>query len=348
MFSVIVTQSGKQESGNFNKLTNVAMNNHHKIHMKKSPFIKVCHCESRKPLNDQRGMALIVTLLALVLITALVVEFSYGVYTSTNALYNWRDSQRLSLMARSGVNVSVRFLSDLLDTYSYSYPGSLDLPVENPFEDFEGIITVRIEDETSKFNVNSLVYDNGLFNENALRSFKRLLEILSLPDEIADRVADYIDRDSDSRISGSESGAANAALLSTDELLLVRGIRREDYDTLLPYITVFGNRNAPAINVNGADVPVLMSILDTGLGDFPITEDLAKRISAYRESLPFEDFRQFNSFAGTGMSSNQITVKGEFFSIKSIASSGGIMRIIETVMSKRSLSPPLMTYWKEY
>jgi general secretion pathway protein K len=157
-----------------------------------------------------------------------------------------------------------------------------------------------------------------------------------------------MDKDSEARISGSESGAANTALLSTDELLLIHGITREDYDTLLPYITVFGDRNAPVINVNGADVPVLRSILDTGHGDFPITEDLAKRISAYRESLPFEDIDQFNSFSGTGLASNQITVKGEFFSIKSIASSGGVMRIIETVMSKRSLSPPVVAYWKEY
>ena len=309
--------------------------------------IHECQREERI-IRGQRGMALVVTLLALVLITALVVEFSYGVYTSTNSLYNWRDSQRLSLMARSGVNVSARFLSDLLDTYSYSYPGSLDLPVENPFEDFDGIITVRIEDETAKFNVNSLIYTNGNFNENAHRSFKRLLETLSLPDEIADSVTDYIDQDSEARLSGSENGAANAALLSTDELLLIHGISKEDYDTLLPYVTVYGDPNAPVINVNGADVPVLMSILDTGKGEFPITEDLAKRIIAYRESLPFEDLNQFNSFAGTGLSSNQITVKGDFFSIKSIASSGGVMRIIETVMSKRSQSPPVIAYWKEY
>ena len=181
-------------------------------------------------LRDQCGMALVITLLALVLITTLVVEFSYGVYTSTNALYNWRDSQRLSLMARSGVNVSARFLSDLLNTYSYSYPGSLELPVENPFEDFEGVITVHLEDETAKFNVNALIRENESSNEHAYLSLKRLLEILSLPDEIADRIADYIDQDSEARISDSENGAKNSALLSTDELLLIHGIRREDYD----------------------------------------------------------------------------------------------------------------------
>lgn len=298
--------------------------------------------------GDQSGMTLVVTLLALVLITALVVEFAYGVYTSTNALYNWRDSQRLSLMARSGVNVSARFLSDLLDTYSYSSPGSLELPVENPFEDFEGIIIVRIEDETAKFNVNALVRENGSFNENAYRSLKRLLEILSLPEEIADSITDWIDQDSEAKISGSESGAPNSALLSTDEILLIRGIRREDYDTLLPYITVYGDRNTALININGAEVPVLMSIFDAGRGDFPMSEDLATRVVTYRDGQPFKDIGQFNSFAGTSLASNQITVKGEYFSIKSTASSSGVLRIIDTVLSKKSQALPVISYWKEY
>ena len=297
---------------------------------------------------DQSGIALVITLLALVLITALVVEFSYGVYTSTTALYNWRDSQRLSLMAQSGVNVSARFLSELLDTYSYSHPGSLELPVKNPFEDFEGVITVLIEDETAKFNVNALIRDNGSFNENVYHSFKKLLEILSLPVEIADGVADYIDLDSEARVSDSETNAKNSALLSTDEILLIHGISKKYYDTLLPYITVYGDRNTPVININGAEVPILMSILDTGQGDFPITDDLAKRIITYRESLPFENIGQFNAFAGTSLSSNQITVKGKHFSIRSTAESSGVKRIIDTVLEKKSLSPLVIKYWKEY
>ncbi len=58
-------------------------------------------------------MALVITLLVLVLLTAMVVEFSYGVYTGTNNLYNWRDAQRLSLMAKSGVSVTARILKGL-------------------------------------------------------------------------------------------------------------------------------------------------------------------------------------------------------------------------------------------
>jgi len=298
-----------------------------------------------KCLNNQKGIALVITLLALVLITAMVVEFSYGVYTGTNALYNWRDSQRLSIMARSGVNVSGRFLSDLLTRYSYSYPGSVDLPVENPFEDFDGVISVRLEDENSKFNVNSLVSTNGIFNETSYISFKRLLKALFLDEKIADKVADWIDRDSEARLSDSEAGAKNSALLCIDELLLINGISKKDYDKLLPYITIYGDRNAPLININSAEAPVLMSLSDS------MTEELANRIIQYRDNTPFTESSKIVNVSGLeniGISlTNKITVKGENFYIKAAATSGGVKRIIETVLDTSS-SPAVIKYWKEY
>jgi len=296
-------------------------------------------------LRNQKGIALVITLLALVLITAMVVEFSYGVYTGTNALYNWRDSQRLSIMARSGVNVSGRFLSDLLTRYSYSYPGSVDLPVENPFEDFDGVISVRLEDENSKFNVNSLVSTNGIFNETSYISFKRLLKALFLDEKIADKVADWIDRDSEARLSDSEAGAKNSALLYIDELLLINGISKKDYDKLLPYITIYGDRNAPLININSAEAPVLMSLSDS------MTEELANRIIQYRDNTPFTESSKIVNVSGLeniGISlTNKITVKGENFYIKAAATSGGVKRIIETVLDTSS-SPAVIKYWKEY
>jgi general secretion pathway protein K len=296
-------------------------------------------------IKDQKGMALVVTLLALAIITALVVEFSYAVYTGTQDLYNWRDLQRLSLMAESGINVSERLLIDKLRPSTYSYPGYIELPVENPFEDFKGVITVRIEDESSKFNVNTIISPNGNLNTDAFKSFKKLLENLSLNEQIADRIADFIDPDSEARLPDSEAGAKNSDLESIDEILLIKGISRKDYNTLLPYITVYGKKDFPVINVNGAEAPVLMCILDNAGGDFPINEDLAERIIKYRESTPFEDTGKFNNFAGTGLGKIQIMVKGTDFYIRSTAESGGLKRIIETVINTDNSD---IEYWKEY
>ncbi len=71
--------------------------------------------------------------------------------------------------------------------------------------------------------------------------FKRLLDALALDVKIADRVVDWIDRNSEARLSDSEAGAKNGPLDSVDELLLIHGISREDYDKLLPYVTVNEN-----------------------------------------------------------------------------------------------------------
>ncbi len=298
---------------------------------------------------QRQGIALVVTLLVLVIITAMVVEFSYGVYTSTNNLYNWRDSQRLSVMARSGINVSARFVSDMLNLngYKFSYPGSIDLPVENPFEDFVGVISVRIEDETSKFNINSIVPENGIANESdeksPYNSFKRLLKVLSLDEKIADRIADWIDTDSVTRLPDSEAGAKNSAIHSVDELLLINGINRKDYDKLLPYITVHGDRNAPQININGAEKPVLMCLSKD------VTEKLAQNVIDYRKFKPFENSGQLGNVPGFDKIEipPMITVIGENFYIKSTAASGGVKRITETII-KISKSNKAIQYWKEY
>jgi general secretion pathway protein K len=296
-------------------------------------------------LKDQHGMALVVTLLAVVLITALVVEFSYGVYTGTSNLYNWRDSQRLSLMARSGVHVSARFLSERFNPETYSYPGSFEFPAENPFDDFKGVLLIRIEDENAKFNVNAIVHPDGKTkNEAAYNALRRLLKILGLDERIADRLVDWIDLDSVPELTDSEREAKNLPLHSVDELLLIPGLTKNDYTTLLPYVTVYGARDNLSININGAEKPVLRCLSDK------ITDELAQRVIDFRKNNPFQETSDLSKVAGferdTGIPPGVVVaVKGENFSIKSAADSGGVKRIIETVLNAKNGK---IAYWKEY
>jgi general secretion pathway protein K len=291
-------------------------------------------------IHNQHGVALVVVLLALVLLTAMVVEFSYGLYTGTNDLYNWRDAQRLSVMAKSGVNVSAYLLSNK-DMVS-QYTESIEMPVENPFEDFNGIIMVRIEDEDAKFNLNAIVPYNDNVDDRDRNSpyncFIRLLEALSLDVKIADRLVDWIDTNREARLSDSEVAAKNSALDSVDELLLINGISRKDYDKLLPYVTVSKKRDNLIVNVNRAEAPVLMSLADG------ISEETAKKVIQQRKGNPFADIGKFNNTAGTNLGSQRIKVDGEVFYIKSSASSGGVKRVIETVLDPTNT----VRYWKEY
>jgi len=291
--------------------------------------------------NDEKGIALVVTLLALVLITAMVVEFAYSVYTGTNDLYNWRDSQRLSLMAKSGVNLAARGLPDIASTKMYS-AGPLEYPVENPFEDFNGSVTVRIEDESAKFNLNSLVNAQGIKNTVSFNCFVRLLKVLSLDKGIADKVRNWILKKWETGTSGAVANSASSRLLSTDELLSIDGISRKDYDTLLPYVTVYGPPdNSLRVDINGAEKPVLRSLSDL------ITDELAQRVINYRRDNPFARSDVFFGLVGLniGIPSGVVIAEGTIFTIRASASSGGVKRIIETVLDTERSQ---VRYWKEY
>jgi len=290
-------------------------------------------------------MALVITLLVLALLTAMVVEFSYGVYTGTNNLYNWRDAQRLSLMAKSGVNVSTRFLAGVLNE-STSKPtrNFVEMPVENPFEDFQGAITVRIEDENAKFNINTIVNeDKNTLNTEAYDSFLRLLTILSLDEKIADKVVDWIDKNTETRsgLADSEVEVKNAPLSSVDELLSIHGINQEDYNKLLPYVTVYGGG---LININSAEKVVLRSLSKE------INEEIAQGIVDYRNIKPFDYISDLQNVSGISLEvygpiSTRIDVQSKHFSIRSAASSGGVKRIIETEWNSKGNT---IEYWKEY
>ncbi len=298
-------------------------------------------------MGSEKGMALVLTLLIMAMITAMVVEFVYGVYTTNAGLYNWREAQKLSLAAKSGISLTTKIISENLNRYSYTYPGSVEIPVENILKGFSGKVVIRVVDENGKFNLNSLIWPNGTTNETAFDSFIRLLKNLNLDENIAYRVADWIDRDLEPRRRDSEEGAKNDYLDSVDELLLVKGIDSQAYDKLSPLVTVYGIEQVynNLININAASRAVIMSLDDN------ITEALAERVINYRALEPFNrvsDLVRVAGFEGPlGQSlMNKITVKASNFRITSVAEEDRIKRIIECVIVVRG-NGFLIGYWQE-
>ena len=57
---------------------------------------------SSSSISDQRGSALIVTLLLVAVLVSLVVNFVYEVHIDSSSLSNWSNAQRASFIARSG------------------------------------------------------------------------------------------------------------------------------------------------------------------------------------------------------------------------------------------------------
>jgi general secretion pathway protein K len=293
------------------------------------------------PANNSDGVALIITLFILAIITTLVVEFAYGVYVSTNALYNWQSSQRLSFVAKSAVRFASWIISENDIQLAYTYPGAIDIVRKKPVESFNGDLAIRIENENIKFNLNTLVFANGTVNQQSYDALVRMLKAINLDPAIADRIIDWTGPGSGQGISGPGVKLKHAPFDSIDELLSVPGISRETYDKLVPYVTIYGSG---VININGAEVPVLMSLSDA------VDRDMAERVVQYRGNIPFQDVSDIVKVAGfetIGASlMGRITVKGNMFRVVATATDGGIRKIVESVLEV-SGGNPVVIYWKE-
>jgi len=291
----------------------------------------------RSVLNSE-GVALVVVLMAVALITALAVEFSYEVYVSTSALQNWQTSQRLSLAAKSAARLAAKAISDAASGRTYTYPGSMELTYENPIEKSGGLVIIRAEDENSKFNLNKLLLPNQTIDIWQFQAFKRLLRALKLNENIAERVADWIDSDLVPLIGNSEEGAKNSPLDSVDELYYM-GIDNESIKKLLPYVTIYGDGT---ININGAEAPVLISLSEK------VDEAVAEQIIRYREGNHFEKKEDLQPVVGgsvyIALPLHKLTTKGSVFRILSTATSSEIKRVIECVVE---IPSGVIRYWKE-
>ncbi len=289
----------------------------------------------------EEGSILVLTVMILALLVSIVVEFAYGVFVSTNALYNYRDAQRLVILAESGTRLSTDYLGDHLSKRKYSTLDAFQLPMPRLDDHGEDGLMISIDDENARFNMNTIIYPNGLTNEKAFNTFKRLLKELSLNEEIVYRVADWIDPDGEESISDGEINAKNGYLYSKDELLFIEGIKEREFKKLLPYVTVYGNG---MININTALFPILQSLSDD------LNETLANRIIDYRDYTPFEVTTDVLKVAGlekigAGLL-GRITVKSNVYSIRSNASFRGLSKTIESMVEMKG-KKGLIQYWKE-
>ncbi|MDL1970489.1 MAG: type II secretion system minor pseudopilin GspK [Candidatus Desulfofervidaceae bacterium] len=296
--------------------------------------------------HNNQGTILLLTLVILAILSTLIIEFSYTIYTSINAFHNWEQGQKLSYIAQSGIKLGTQFIKETLKQTQINQSvmvlsPELGSPLVGEILKEENL-TLQIEDENAKFNLNKLVSLNGLANQGAYEALCRLLNQLHLSSEIADRIVDWIDPDHEPRIDDSEEEAQNAPLDSIDELCIIPGIKPEACEKLLPYVTIYSNG---LININTASKPVLKCLSKD------ITADLAKRIIDHRQINPFEkaaDIMKVTGFENLGLSLiGKVSVKGSVFEIKSIAASGGIKKEIICVVDC-SHTPPIVKYWKEF
>jgi general secretion pathway protein K len=288
------------------------------------------------PIFNQRGSAIIITVLIVTILVALVVEFAYEVYIDTAALSNWTNAQKASLIAKSGQIISSNYIKMIPGDNILS---ELEFPVDRDLGPNTQLI-IKIEDENAKFNINNILYQ-GKTNDKSLSSLKKMFEYLNINPNLAIVIADWIDTNSEPTLPGSEDGAKNAPLWSVDELKLIPGINKDIFDKISPYLTIYGGDYLSyKININTAKLPVLISL------DANMNESLAQKIIDYREITPFDNYEkipgQLWNITGINIGVS-VTNKSTNFRVTSKAIINEITRVIESVMN----TSKKIQFWRE-
>ena len=263
------------------------------------------------PLRNDRGIALLATLLVLVLVVTLAYEiFHIGARAAQTGAYG-RDSIRCALLAEGGIGASrVALRQDARDN-SYDTLDEIWSRAVPPIDLGEGTALVAIEDEERKINLNRLVLQNGNApDEQRLAVFRRLLETLGIDAAVADAVVDWLDNDDTPRVGGAESAyylglpypyrAKNDLFDAVGELRLVRGVPPGVFEKLRPHVTVLSSGK---VNLNTAPKEVLMSLsAGTDAAEAgAIDSSAADAIVAYRKEHPFtrpEEIGNVSPFLG--------------------------------------------------
>ena len=247
--------------------------------------------------RNERGIALLVTLLVLVLVVALAYEiFRIGARAAQTGAYA-RDSIRCALLAEGGIGAAKIVLRQDARGNDYDTLDEIWSRAAPPIDLGDGIIIATIEDEERKINLNKLVLPNGNApDDQRLAVFRRLLDILGIDGSVAEAVVDWLDNDDTPRVGGAETPyyqglpypyrAKNDLFDTLDELRLVRGVTPEVFEKLRPFVTVISSGK---VNLNTAPREVLMS-LSAGLDAADagaIDNTAADGIIAYRLEHPF-------------------------------------------------------------
>lgn len=300
-------------------------------------------------IEDEKGIALILVLVVIVLLVSLVVDFSYTMRVDLTLAANLRDEIKALYTARSGTEVARLMLKEDDPVYD-----SLDEDwaqfTEHPgfiSQDDEGRFQGTIEDEASKIAINELVTEEGGVDEDRLKQLTRLFELLELDLDLIDPIVDWLDPDDRPRPLGAEDEyyqglsppypCKDSPLSAVEELLLVKGITEdifygdEEKKGLVHYLTTFSEGK---VNINTAPSLVLQILSDS------IDEGLAQALIDYRQEEPFKTVEEVNNVPGVTAEiyseiNPVITVQSSIFSLRVEGQVRGIKKGIFMVLNRQ-------------
>lgn len=302
---------------------------------------------STTPHNKQHGMALILALFVVVLVTTVVVSVSWRFQLSMARNENrWHGAQARAYLEGSEQLAGKILVEDLKLTPEVDFLGDLWAQTGEPLPTDEGWVRGKIEDAHSRFNLNSLLDTRKTAEKQKQRytsaqlNFMRFLQLIELEtgpiqadiaSGIMDALQDWLDGDSNpSGYEGAEKSyydgldppinITNAEMSSVSELLLVKGVTPEIYRALLPFIIALPKDVKMNINTvkpeilrsfNRKDEPMPLNEADWLL----LVEERKLATEGYANAKDFANTPVVKSILGDSndFDTNEFVVKSDYF-----------------------------------
>ena len=278
------------------------------------------------PRSDERGIALLLTLLVLTLLVALILEFDVEARREYRDAAAFRDNFKATVLARAAVQAArgvlqQDFIKDKQTGEFFDAPTDIwAFPISN-YAIGDGVLSAQIEDERGKFNLNDLAAGGDpIAKKTKVLRFKRLFELVQVNPDLVDAIVDWVDQDEVPEAAGAESPyyqtlrpsyrAANAPLQTLLELRLIKGVTPEIIEKLSKLVTVYPQEGESRVNVNTAGLLVLQAL------DPRITQGVASDIIQARPFKTIQDLDRVSSFEAVGKElriQNLYDIKSDLF-----------------------------------
>lgn len=310
--------------------------------------------------KSERGVALLVTMMALALMTLLVMDFTSSASLGYRAAAGQANQLRAEYLARSAISVGLSLLSAdaRLDAQSKTPHDGLDEQWAMPFPPVPlggGVAQVSIIDEARKIDINLLINPRtGQPNPIYLGIVERLFTNIGVSPALVPAIVDWLDPDSIESPGGAEADyylqlmppyePRNGPMPTIGDLRMIKGVDDATFFRLQQFLTTAPE---PRVNINTAP-PEVVAALVPQLSD---NISMVKQIIQARTVQPFLMITDVGNLAGLGDAATPlmrlITTRSAYFTLTGVGIFAGSRQRIISTFRRNSNGTSMLANWHE-
>ncbi|MCK5356235.1 MAG: general secretion pathway protein GspK [Methyloprofundus sp.] len=287
---------------------------------------------------NSRGLALIVVLWVITLLTIMASSFSLTIQRETAITSGLKERAEGRALAEAGINYAILMLLTTNKELRWQAFGSL-----YDIEYAGKKVRIQISDESGKLNINLATQEQllQLFNSFAIEQ--------ELADSLVDAIMDWRDKNDLHRPNGAEKQQyavadlkyepRNGAFKSIEELQLVMGMNAKIYQQMEGMVSIYTKNKQ--INPTTASRAMLLTLPDAS--EEQVNEYLQQRVDNERNG---ESVVQPDWFKGSATKSNIYMIISEAMIDKNITEK--IMAVIKKTRSKNGLPFEIVKWSTDY